>query len=757
MQPWQTSLGVDLGTTHTVAVLGPPDGREQPLLFDSSPLLPSAVFGAAGRRLVVGRDALREGRLAPERLEQHPKRRVDEGVVLLGTDEYPVVEVFAALLRRVAEEAARAAGAPSRVVLTHPATWAAPRRQILTEAAAAAGFGSVTLVPEPVASAVYFTTVLRQEVPAGGALVVFDLGAGTFDTSVVARRPDGGWEVLCADGNDTVGGVDLDEAVVEWVGRPLAARDPGLWRRLIDSPATEDRRHRQQLYDEARVAKEQLSRQATATVRVPLFDVDVHVTREEFEGLARPLLEQAVVLTAATLVRSGQRPDRLAGLFLVGGSSRIPLVATLLHQRLGVAPTLIEQPELVVAYGSLQTLPPASVSPMSAQFASPGAPVSAQFASSPVSPVSAPFASSPVSPAASPFASSPVSPPAGMPAPPQPAPPPARPPAPRGRTLRRVLAAVLALVVVAVAGYVIRQQADDGDRTPGGSTTGATGQPAGAVGKPGAAQSITISRVVWYAAAKFTFGTVTYQPPAGGSGDGVLAAAVKVENLSTKPLARNVFATYSSGAGQHSKGRLAVAGQVPGKQESPGRFEFDVEPGEVGDLTAGTITIGEGDEAMAAVPLGDGTPPTTLEPRRVLEPVSKTVGKLQFDKLTCVLRADIVDGDITDDHRQIKNGLRYVACQFDVRPLGDVGYGGQNLDRLNFRLQQPDGNDPLAPTGAAARVLGQDELQRDLWFWFEVATPLDTGVYVLQLRYLGRSNKDAPTPANTVTIELLLA
>ncbi|MEV4517688.1 Hsp70 family protein, partial [Dactylosporangium sp. NPDC049525] len=376
------SLGVDLGTSHTVAVLATPDGREQPLLFDSSPLLPSAVFGTPDCRLIVGRDALREGRLAPERLEQHPKRRVDDGVMLLGAQEFQVVEVFAALLRRVGEEAVRAAGSPSRVVLTHPATWAAPRRQVLAEAAEAAGFGSVTLVPEPVAAAVYFTTVLRRDVPAGHALVVFDLGAGTFDTSIVSRRPDGGWQVVSADGSDTVGGVDLDAAVVEWVGRPLAGRDPARWSRLIHSPDSEDRRRRQQLYDEARVAKEQLSRQATATVRVPLFDVDVQVTREEFERLARPLLDQAVALTATTLLRAGLRLDQVAGLFLVGGSSRIPLAGTLLHQRLGVAPTLIEQPELVVAYGSLHAagLAPASApafaEPVSATPVSP-TPVSA--------------------------------------------------------------------------------------------------------------------------------------------------------------------------------------------------------------------------------------------------------------------------------------------------------------------------------------------------------------------------------------------
>ncbi|MEV0134257.1 Hsp70 family protein [Dactylosporangium sp. NPDC050688] len=756
MQPWQVSLGVDLGTTHTIAVLATPDGRDQPLLFDSSPLLPSAVYGGAGHRLLVGRDALREGRLAPQRLEQHPKRRVDDGAVLLGDEEFQVVDIFAALLRRVGEEAVRAAGSPSRVVLTHPATWAAPRRQVLTAAAQAAGFPAVTLVPEPVAAAVYFTTVLRRPVPDGHALVVFDLGAGTFDTSVVARSPGGGWQVLGADGSDTLGGVDLDAAVVDWIGRPLAGRDPALWSRLIDFPDVEDRRRRQQLYDEARVAKEQLSRQPTATVRVPLFDTDVQLTREEFEQLARPLLEEAVTLTAATLTRAGLRPDRIAGLFLVGGSSRIPLAATLLHQRLGVAPTLIEQPELVVAYGSLKAasdpVPPLmSAAPMS------GAPMSAvPMSGVPVS--AAPVSGAPMS--ARPTSGAPASaaPPLFTP-PAHPAPHPAPHPVPRApdrRLLKPVLAGAVALVLLAAAGYAIRNQTTTGRSGDQGSGPSGTGNGASAPGKPAGGQSITVSRVVWYAAAKFTFGTVTYQPP-GGAGDGTLTADVTVENLSSYPLTRNVFATYRSSGGRTTKGRLADAGQVPAKVTNPGRFTFDIDPAEVGDLKAGTITIGEDTEALAVVPFAEQTQATTFEPREVLPAASRTAGRLRFDGLACTLSAALLDGDgVNDAHRQVRDGYRYVACRFDVRALGPVGDGGQDVGPLNFRILQPDGS-LLAPLNVSARALGPDEVWRDRWTWFEVPFPLPPGAYVLQLRYLGPSNKDAPSPANTVPVELSMA
>src|SRR5204863_9667687 len=112
-----------------------------------------------------------------------------------------------------------------------------------------------------------------------------------------------------------------------------------------------DRRHRRALWDDARSVKELLSRAATAGIAVPLFDVDLHLTRPEFEALARPWLDRTVALTTATLFTSGVTAERLAGVFLVGGGSRVPLVATLLHRALGVAPVILEQPELVVSHG----------------------------------------------------------------------------------------------------------------------------------------------------------------------------------------------------------------------------------------------------------------------------------------------------------------------------------------------------------------------------------------------------------------------
>ena len=112
-------LGVDFGTSNTVAALVGPDGRVQPLLFDGSPLLPSAVFADIGTGLLCGRDAVRAAfNVDPSGLELHPKRRIDEGAVWLGEYEYPVTELIAAVLSRVATEAARVALSIAILVFT---------------------------------------------------------------------------------------------------------------------------------------------------------------------------------------------------------------------------------------------------------------------------------------------------------------------------------------------------------------------------------------------------------------------------------------------------------------------------------------------------------------------------------------------------------------------------------------------------------------------------------------------------------------
>ncbi|GIJ72540.1 Hsp70 family protein [Virgisporangium ochraceum] len=356
-------LGVDFGTSNTVAAVAGSDGQVRPLLFDGSPLLPSAVFVGTGDGVLVGVDALRAAVGGPAGLEPYPKRHLDEGTVWLGERELPVVDLVAAVLARVRAEAVRVVGPGTALeaVLTYPATWGPARRDLLAGAAARAGLGRVGLVPEPVAAAAYFTTLPERPVRGDRRVVVYDLGAGTLDVSVVRPGP-GGFDVAAADGLADVGGLDLDAVIVRHA-RTVTADADRAWQRL-DRPRTPADRHaRYTLWQAARAVKEQLSRYPVGDLYVPLVDRQIHVTRDEFTAAAHPHLRRTATFTREVLERAGVPLETVGGVFLVGGSSRVPLVATLLHRTLGIAPVVLDHPELVVAEGALRTPVPAGPVP----------------------------------------------------------------------------------------------------------------------------------------------------------------------------------------------------------------------------------------------------------------------------------------------------------------------------------------------------------------------------------------------------------
>ena len=366
------ALGVDFGTSNTVAVARTPDGRARTLVVDGSPIVPSAVYAEPGAALLVGRDAILSSRIEPARFEPNPKRRIDDGSILLGDRDVPVVDLVGAMLKRIDEEWTRTVGAVRpELTLTHPAGWGAPRRNVLLAAAESAGFDQVRLMAEPIAAAIYFVHVLGHELPVGSVLVVHDVGAGTFDVGAVTRTRTG-LEILAVDGRDDLGGLEVDAAVVAHLDRSHRDRHPDAWQRLTAPGSAEDRRARQLLWDDVRAAKERLSRANAVDLLIPLAGASVHLTRTELESLATPALAESVRTTAALVDALDVAQRRIAGVFLVGGTSRIPLLATLLFQQLGRPPVIIEQPELVVAEGSVQAYSPAP----STTFAMPSTPIS---------------------------------------------------------------------------------------------------------------------------------------------------------------------------------------------------------------------------------------------------------------------------------------------------------------------------------------------------------------------------------------------
>jgi hypothetical protein len=281
-------LGVDFGTSNTVAVLELTNREPRPLLVDGSPLLPSAVAADAGGRLVVGRDALRVATFDPGSFEPHPKRCIDDDTVLLGDRSVPV------------------------------------------------------------AAATYFDTV-DTDLPVGGTAVVYDFGAGTFDASVI-RRTATGFEVLASAGLGDCGGLDIDAAIVTGVGAALRERDG--WARLMRPRSAVERRASRQFWDNVRQAKEMLSRSATTLIHVPLVEVEVPIGRERLDEAAAPVLARTVsAVRSALLMASVATPDAV---FLCGGSSRMPAVTAVLHREFGFEPSVVDQPELAVAEGSVE-------------------------------------------------------------------------------------------------------------------------------------------------------------------------------------------------------------------------------------------------------------------------------------------------------------------------------------------------------------------------------------------------------------------
>jgi hypothetical protein len=345
-------LGIDFGTSSTVAVIAVDDRPPRPLLFDGSPLLPSAVCYDPTGRMLVGRDAVQLAAAAPAGFEPHPKRCVDEGTVLLAGRPIAVEAMFTAVFGRVVEQAARFGDGPGAVTVTHPAGWGAARISVLARSAPP---GS-RLVPEPVAAAHYFVDVAGHRLPDDGTALVYDLGAGTFDASLV-RRTGAGFAVVATTGLPDAGGLDIDAAIVEYLRATVGGEETWAAITAGDDPAAG--RARRELWDNVRGAKEVLSRLTTTLIHLPLFDVDVPLGREQLDRLAAPVLDRTVRATRDLLATAGDRP---AAVFLAGGASRMPAVATALHRALGITPSMVDEPELAVAEGSLRVPPPGASS-----------------------------------------------------------------------------------------------------------------------------------------------------------------------------------------------------------------------------------------------------------------------------------------------------------------------------------------------------------------------------------------------------------
>src|SRR6478735_7522704 len=341
-------LGIDLGTSRTAAAVFRNGRADIVPLSDHAATMPSMVFvrDDAGGGLLVGDAARRRGQEDPIRLAREFKRRFGDATPLvLGNARFTAEELTAVLLRHVVDFVAqREGGRPDQVVVAHPANWGEYRRELLRREVTRADLPPARMVSEPDAAAVHFASGERMKV--GDAVAVYDLGGGTFDAAVLRRTATGFEQIGEPKGIERLGGVDFDEAVLAYVmsesGLDAAALTDA------DTPALV------RLRDDCQDAKEALSddHEATVPVNVGSINTRVRITRSQFEQMVRPPLRSAAQTLRTAVFDAGLQLDQVSAVLMVGGSSRIPLAATLVREELHLPVVFTSNPKEAVALGA---------------------------------------------------------------------------------------------------------------------------------------------------------------------------------------------------------------------------------------------------------------------------------------------------------------------------------------------------------------------------------------------------------------------
>jgi len=351
-------LGIDLGTTYTAAAVSRATEQqhadpEMVSLGDRSVQVPSVLYFAPDGAVLVGEAAERRASTDPDRVVREFKRQMgDEIPLVVGGRPVPAHELAAMLVGWVVQRVAEREGAPARrIALTHPASWGPHKKELLHGALAARGL-NVTFLAEPQAAALSYAAAERVE--RGSTIAVYDLGGGTFDSAVV--RKNGTFTLLGRpEGIDRLGGVDFDDAVFshvrEAVGGAFDQLDPA-----DDTVVAAVSRLRR----ECKEAKEALSADTEVRIAVllPGLQTAVRLTRGEFEAMIRPQLEESVDALHRAVASAGLSPSGLSAVLLVGGSSRIPLIAQLVSAAFDRPVAVDADPKNAIALGAALSISP---------------------------------------------------------------------------------------------------------------------------------------------------------------------------------------------------------------------------------------------------------------------------------------------------------------------------------------------------------------------------------------------------------------
>ena len=356
-----TIVGIDLGTTNSeIAIVR--DGRIEVIDIENGvPMLPSVVGLGDDNTLLVGAAARNQYVLHPERTIRSVKRRMGEATRLeLGYKQYSPPEISAMILLRLKKVAeAHLGAAVKRAVITVPAYFSDAQRQATREAGEIAGLEVVRILNEPTAAALAYgahrgAKALATANAAARKALVYDLGGGTFDVSIVNMEGDV-VEVLASHGNNRLGGDDFDRCIVDFVLAHLSSVHGIDAASAAASPIAMARLQRA-----AEAAKIALSDHPYATVAEEfLFEkngspvhLSLEISRHEYEALIESYIAETMDAVHVALSGAKLAVVDLDEVLLVGGATRTPMVSRLLEALTGILPHGEINPDLCVAMGA---------------------------------------------------------------------------------------------------------------------------------------------------------------------------------------------------------------------------------------------------------------------------------------------------------------------------------------------------------------------------------------------------------------------
>ena len=343
-------IGIDLGTTNScVAVF---EGGEPIVITnpEGARTTPSVVaFTKTGERL-VGQVAKRQAVTNPDKTISSIKRDMGSDIkVSVDGKNYTPQEISAMILQKLKADAEAYLGTKvTEAVITVPAYFTDAQRQATKDAGKIAGLDVKRIINEPTAAALAYGMDKEES----QKIMVFDLGGGTFDVSLLDIS-DGVFEVLATAGNNKLGGDDFDERIVNWLASTFAAENGGIDLRR-------DKMAAQRLKDAAEKAKIELSGVMSSSISLPFITADASgpkhleatLTRAKFDELTRDLVEATMVPTKKVLSDSGLSASQVSKVLLVGGSTRIPAVQEAVKSFMGKEPFKGINPDECVAIGA---------------------------------------------------------------------------------------------------------------------------------------------------------------------------------------------------------------------------------------------------------------------------------------------------------------------------------------------------------------------------------------------------------------------